>query len=74
MHQFHLRWVQNWLVVNTPDAQARAANPSSDEVYVASTLRQIQPAETRQKASQAASQQPTPTASDRVNNSVAGAS
>ena len=72
MHQFHLRCVQNWLVVNTPDAQARPANPSPDEV--ASTLRQIQPAETRQKASQAASQQPTPTASDRVNNSVAGAS
>ena len=72
MHQFHLRWVQNWLVVNTPDAQARPANPSPDEV--ASTLRQIQPAETRQKASQAASQQPTPTISDRVNNSVAGAS
>ena len=72
MHQFHLRWVQNWLVMNTPDAQARPANPSPDEV--GSTYRQIQPAETRQQASQAASQQPTPTAAGRVNNSVAGAS
>ena len=72
MHQFHLRWVQNWLVMNTPDALARPANPSPDEV--ASTLRQIEPAEMRQQASQAASQQPTPTASGSVNNSVAGAS
>ena len=71
MHQFHLLWVQNWSVINTPDALARPANPSPDEV--AFTLRQIQPAETRQQASQAASQQPTPTASGRVNNSVAGA-
>ena len=31
MHQFHLRWVQNWLVMNTPDALARPANPSPDE-------------------------------------------
>ena len=72
MHQFHLRGVQNWLVMNTPDALARPANPSPDEV--ASSLRQIQLAETRQQASQAASQQPTPTASGRVNNSLACAS
>ena len=72
MHQFHLRWVQNSLVMNTPDALARPANPLADEV--ASTLRQIHPAETRQHVLQAASQQPTPTASGRVNNSVAGAS
>ena len=45
MHQFHLRGVQNWLVMNTPDALARPANLSPDEV--ASTLRQIEPAETR---------------------------
>ena len=57
---------------STPDALARPANPSPDEV--ASTLRQIQPGETRQQASQAASQQSQPTASGRVNNSVAGAS
>ena len=72
MHQFHLRGVQNWLVMNTPDALARPANLSPDEV--ASTLRQIEPAETRQQASQAASQQPTPTPSGRVNNSLACAS
>ena len=72
MHQFHLRWVQNSLVMNNPDALARPANPSPDEV--ASTLRQIHPAETRQQVLQAASQQPRPTASGRVNNSVAGAS
>ena len=72
MHQFHLRWVQNWLVINTPDALARPANPWPDEV--ASTLRQIQPAKTRQQGSQGPSQQPTPTALGRVNNSVAGAS
>ena len=64
--------MQNLLVMNTPDALARPTDPSPDEV--ASTLRQIQPAETRQQASQAASQQPTPTASGRVNHSVTGAS
>ena len=72
MNQFHLRWVQNSLVMNTPDALACPVNPSPDEIT--STLRQIHPAETRQQALQAASRQPTPTASHRVNNFVAGAS